>query len=486
MKRVIYFFILSILWYGCVHELGETSKVESIYYDGDNKAGLNLVKKLDEQNQKEELEKVLDLKCIRLVLDNTCFGMGFREGLHYLVPVQSRETGVINGCLIYKITDDKRGSLESIKTSGELHLIDQKGYDALPYEFQAMRSVFFQKWQNEGLTVESSLCMPKQGFAKSKTVNNGDVIIENSVARAVDPLGSAYLSHIDYYIEIENGIIDGESVIYGVSYETRNEIFWRNGRLLEQRVQTTKNPEIVVEMEWVKIILNTHGPLTEKKYGDVLKAYMYRCKDAFKTKAGVVDVYFTIRLLNGSGSGSSSGGSSGGSGGSGSSGSTSGEYEHTEAELAELGIDLETFQLDPYDKIPELTLEEIILVTRFPLQALEIRKNAEIAERETKALFGKNGWNDKSDAFRHCYFNILNSISCGVVLARRFGNAHEERSDQSALEKRMDLHNNKVGYDIFKKYSALDKRSASDKAMDALNNGDLLYEKNGELIPTNQ
>ncbi len=79
MKRVIYFFILSILWYGCVHELGETSKVESIYYDGDNKAGLNLVKKLDEQNQKEELEKVLDLKCIRLVLDNTCFGMGFRE-----------------------------------------------------------------------------------------------------------------------------------------------------------------------------------------------------------------------------------------------------------------------------------------------------------------------------------------------------------------------------------------------------------------------
>ena len=84
------------------------------------------------------------------------------------------------------------------------------------------------------------------------------------------------------------------------------------------------------------------------------------------------------------------------------------------------------------------------------------------------------------------YFNILNSISCGVVLARRFGNAHEERSDQNALEKRMDLHNNKVGYDIFKKYSGLDKRSASDKAMDALNNGDLLYEKNGELIPTNQ
>ena len=104
----------------------------------------------------------------------------------------------------------------------------------------------------------------------------------------------------------------------------------------------------------------------------------------------------------------------------------------------------------------------------------------------TEALFGKNGWNVKSDAFRHCYFNILNSISCGDVMARRFGNAHEERSDQNALEKRMDLHNNKVGYDIFKKYSGLDKRSASNKAMDALNNGDLLYEKNGELIPTNQ
>ena len=171
------------------------------------------------------------------------------------------------------------------------------------------------------------------------------------------------------------------------------------------------------------------------------------------------------------------------SGGSGSSGSTSGEYEHTEAELAELGIDLETFQLDPYDEYKKLTQDEVILIMRFPLQALEIRKNAGIAEKETKAIFGKNGRHDKSDAFRHCYFNILNSISCGVVLARRFGNAHEERSDQSALEKRMDLHNNKVGYDIFKKYSGLDKRSASDKAMDALN---LLYEKNGELIPTNQ
>ncbi|WP_294143089.1 hypothetical protein [uncultured Sanguibacteroides sp.] len=484
MKRVIYFCIISILLYGCVHELGETSKVESIYYDGDNKAGLNLVKKLDEQNQKEKLEKILELKDVRLVLDHTCFGIGFREGLHYLVPVQNRETGVINGCLIYKITDDKRESSESIKLSGELHLIDQKEYDALPYEFQAMRSVFFQKWQNEGLTVESSLCMPRQDFTKSKTVNNGDVIIENSVARAVDLLGPAYLSHIDYYIEIENGIIDGESVIYGVSYETRKEIFLRNGRFLVQRIQTSKIPDIIVEMEWVEIILNTHGPLTEKKYSDVLQAYMNKCKDFFRTKAGVVNVYYTIHLLGGSGS--SSGGSSGGSGGSGSSGSTSGEYEHTEAELAELGIDLETFQLDPYDEYKKLTQDEVILIMRFPLQALEIRKNAGIAEKETKAIFGKNGRHDKSDAFRHCYFNILNSISCGVVLARRFGNAHEERSDQSALEKRMDLHNNKVGYDIFKKYSGLDKRSASDKAMDALNNGDLLYEKNGELIPTNQ
>ena len=123
------------------------------------------------------------------------------------------------------------------------------------------------------------------------------------------------------------------------------------------------------------------------------------------------------------------------SGGSGSSGSTSGEYEHTEAELAELGIDLETFQLDPYDEYKKLTQDEVILIMRFPLQALEIRKNAGIAEKETKAIFGKNGRHDKSDAFRHCYFNILNSISCGVVLARRFGNAHEERSDQSALEK---------------------------------------------------
>ncbi|MCR9011074.1 hypothetical protein [Gabonibacter chumensis] len=149
MKRIIYFCFISILFCGCVHELEETNEVESIYYNGDNKSGISFVKRIDEQNQKKELERILEFKRVRLMLDHTCFGLGFREGLHFLIPIQDRMSGVINGCLIYKIENDESESIEQVKPPGELYLIDQKEYNTLPYEVQVMRSVFFKNGRTE-------------------------------------------------------------------------------------------------------------------------------------------------------------------------------------------------------------------------------------------------------------------------------------------------------------------------------------------------
>lgn len=97
----------------------------------------------------------------------------------------------------------------------------------------------------------------------------------------------------------------------------------------------------------------------------------------------------------------------------------------------------------------DLTDAEKLLVNLFPLQALIIRENKLPAESETQARFGTNGINDKSDAFRHAYFNAMNSNDAGDTIARLFSNAHEsEVSLNLILEKQMDLFNNNVGHII--------------------------------------
>ena len=72
----------------------------------------------------------------------------------------------------------------------------------------------------------------------------------------------------------------------------------------------------------------------------------------------------------------------------------------------------------------------------------------EKAYKETTRLFGYNGRNDSSDAFRHCYWSAMLSRDIGYQDALRFTTAHESDPSNPANEEAMDLHNKEVGLEI--------------------------------------
>lgn len=111
-----------------------------------------------------------------------------------------------------------------------------------------------------------------------------------------------------------------------------------------------------------------------------------------------------------------------------------------------------TFNLiEPYDN---LTAMEKKLVKLFPLAALSIMANKEPAENETVNRFGFNRRNDLSDAFRHGFFNAMNSNDVPDIVARLFSFAHETETPANLfLEVQMDLHNNNIGHIIGKNAS---------------------------------
>src|SRR5690606_24269275 len=121
------------------------------------------------------------------------------------------------------------------------------------------------------------------------------------------------------------------------------------------------------------------------------------------------------------------------------------------------------FNLDFYGDV-HLTEQEKLLIAIWPQQAYEIYKNKSVAENMTTSIFGYNGRNDKSDAFRHSFFNAINTrdIRGGLLIRARdivrlFGRAHEsEVPDNLIKEKMMDLHNNDVGINTYGFYSGME------------------------------
>ena len=67
-----------------------------------------------------------------------------------------------------------------------------------------------------------------------------------------------------------------------------------------------------------------------------------------------------------------------------------------------------------------------------------------------KKVFGDYGDGTKENAIKHCtWMCLVPSIdSCSQDAARKLGEAHEARSDNSEQDKAMDLHNNEVGLNI--------------------------------------
>ena len=130
--------------------------------------------------------------------------------------------------------------------------------------------------------------------------------------------------------------------------------------------------------------------------------------------------------------------------------------------------------------------------------------NAQKATWKSEELFPGSLYNGKGDAFRHAYFNGLNSILLGTSLAESLATAHEDKPAPPGYtnyfkEVQMDLFNNQVGRDRHNWFFGGGYSSLTESILDALNSGLLRYlshlqgggnsgraTNNSQLIPTNQ
>jgi len=133
-----------------------------------------------------------------------------------------------------------------------------------------------------------------------------------------------------------------------------------------------------------------------------------------------------------------------------------------------------------YEQWSNLTPAEKMVITAMmsnPLTVVKvplIKMSKDTAYNETIRRFGRNGRNDRTDAFRHCFWSSVLSRDIGYYWAKLFTDAHETNPDNPADEKEMDLHNNSVGLKIGFYYFIPDSNTnLSDKCNKALENGEL-------------
>lgn len=83
------------------------------------------------------------------------------------------------------------------------------------------------------------------------------------------------------------------------------------------------------------------------------------------------------------------------------------------------------------------------LALKHPSQAITVYNCANDAVSATLEYYGESGYQNNSDAFRHCCWNALMKKEMGATNANTWATAHE--SDSSGIDKEMDLYNNYMG-----------------------------------------
>ncbi|MFT5216714.1 MAG: hypothetical protein ACI83H_001843 [Glaciecola sp.] len=137
---------------------------------------------------------------------------------------------------------------------------------------------------------------------------------------------------------------------------------------------------------------------------------------------------------------------------------------------------LDIFIQDPYDIWNGISQEERDLIKNFPTIGYSIYKNREIAESTTFQKFGFNRRNDKSDAYRHAYYNVINAKKVGAYYAKLFSDAHESETPIHLIkEKEMDLFNNNVGHQTIIGYINMPNDELGNLIYQKLLNGELRY-----------
>ena len=121
------------------------------------------------------------------------------------------------------------------------------------------------------------------------------------------------------------------------------------------------------------------------------------------------------------------------------------------------------------------------------MKALDMEENSGLAVAETEKQYGRNGKGDESDAFRHAYWQALNTQDVGEDFTRKMSDAHEYSTPAKEvdLDLIMDIHNNDLGIQVGRENpqaSPAELISIIKSKMDA---GELLIIKDGKLVKSN-
>jgi hypothetical protein len=140
-------------------------------------------------------------------------------------------------------------------------------------------------------------------------------------------------------------------------------------------------------------------------------------------------------------------------------------------------------QIDKWNKLNNKEKNVIRWDIQF-YKALDIQENSEVAFSMTEDVYGSNGKGDESDAFRHAFFQAINTQDVGGRFTRKFSDAHEystpvdEKSDLY-----MDIHNNDVGIEVGKNNPDATHEELKVIILDKIKNGELLIiNGNNKLI----
>lgn len=119
------------------------------------------------------------------------------------------------------------------------------------------------------------------------------------------------------------------------------------------------------------------------------------------------------------------------------------------------------------DEEPNST--EKMLFVAFPTQAAFHIKNSKTALNTVNQLVSDGTFtgihNGKADAFRHTFWNALDSSDFGKTITLLFTSAHEKDSGNHPLETQMDLHNNTQGAQLGANYSTFTAASTIKNAV---------------------
>ncbi|WP_313891618.1 DUF6973 domain-containing protein [Psychrobacillus sp.] len=133
---------------------------------------------------------------------------------------------------------------------------------------------------------------------------------------------------------------------------------------------------------------------------------------------------------------------------------------------------------------PNLNSKEIELARQYPYNAVLAFAASELATARTAYFFANPvADNGNANAFKHASWNAFMSKKFGTVMAKQWGDAHENIT--SGIERDMDLYNNEYGRNEYLRGTILDSEAEIEtRILQKIANGNLIRIINNQLRNT--